>query len=229
MIKEVGMDNIKIFEGIDEEERKQLFCNLKTNIRCLKKEEYVFHNGDKVDKYYCILEGGVILSKDSYQGKRDIIVCLNKGECFGEFDMSESVPKEDIFYDAVCSSDVKLLELSAEGDKLIASTAFIKFMGNIIADLNEKNRMFFERFYDVTCLPLRLRLAAWILKNSCGRDFFETEFRREDIADCIGTTRPSLSRELNSLQAEGLICLDKRKITIKNRALLEAVRFTSEF
>ena len=45
--------------------------------------------------------------------------------------------------------------------------------------------------------------------------------KREEMADFLGTTRPSLSRELMKLQQEGIIEAGKNKILIKERAKLE--------
>ena len=45
--------------------------------------------------------------------------------------------------------------------------------------------------------------------------------KREELADYLGTTRPSLSRELMNMQDEGLIEIDRSKIKILNREDLE--------
>ena len=44
---------------------------------------------------------------------------------------------------------------------------------------------------------------------------------REELADYLGTTRPSLSRELMKMQQEQLIETDKNMIKIVDRAALE--------
>ena len=47
--------------------------------------------------------------------------------------------------------------------------------------------------------------------------------KREALADFLGTTRPSLSRELMKLQQEGLIEVEKNRIKIIDRSELEAL------
>ena len=46
---------------------------------------------------------------------------------------------------------------------------------------------------------------------------------REELADYLGTTRPSLSRELMKMQEEGLIRVEKKFIYIPDREKLEVL------
>ena len=44
---------------------------------------------------------------------------------------------------------------------------------------------------------------------------------REELADYLNVTRPSLSRELGNMEKEGIIRLDGRKIVIVSQEKLE--------
>ena len=44
---------------------------------------------------------------------------------------------------------------------------------------------------------------------------------REELSDYLGTTRPSLSRELMAMQDEGLIEVERSSFKIKDREGLE--------
>jgi CRP-like cAMP-binding protein len=46
---------------------------------------------------------------------------------------------------------------------------------------------------------------------------------REELADYLGTTRPSLSRELMKMQQEHLIETDRNMIRITDRDVLETL------
>jgi CRP-like cAMP-binding protein len=44
---------------------------------------------------------------------------------------------------------------------------------------------------------------------------------RQEMADFLNTARPSLSRELMRMQNDGLITVEGRKITVRNKSALE--------
>ena len=46
---------------------------------------------------------------------------------------------------------------------------------------------------------------------------------REKMADYLGVARPSLSRELSNMQAEGMISLEKRQIRIVDLSALQEI------
>ena len=54
-------------------------------------------------------------------------------------------------------------------------------------------------------------------------DSFKASMNREELADYLGTTRPSLSRELMNMQEEGLIEVTRSDFTILNREGLEGL------
>ena len=44
---------------------------------------------------------------------------------------------------------------------------------------------------------------------------------RQEMADFLNTARPSLSRELMRMQNDGLLTVEGRKITVRNKSALE--------
>ena len=44
---------------------------------------------------------------------------------------------------------------------------------------------------------------------------------REEMADYLNITRPSLSRELGKMQEEGILELDRRQILVKDQEKME--------
>lgn len=58
----------------------------------------------------------------------------------------------------------------------------------------------------------------------CGdSDTVRLAMNREELADYLGTTRPSLSRELMKMQQEHLIETDRNMIRITDRDVLETL------
>lgn len=74
---------------------------------------------------------------------------------------------------------------------------------------------------------LRERIALWLTEqaddSSAGTHIVRLAMNREELADYLGTTRPSLSRELMKMQQEQLIEAEKNTIKIVDRDALEAL------
>lgn len=68
---------------------------------------------------------------------------------------------------------------------------------------------------------LRERIALWLMEQVVEGDIVKLTMNREELADYLGTTRPSLSRELMKMQQEHLIETEKNIIKIVNRDALE--------
>jgi CRP-like cAMP-binding protein len=61
----------------------------------------------------------------------------------------------------------------------------------------------------------------WILDQAGAGDRLLLNMNREELADYLGTTRPSLSRELMNMQEDGLIDVSRSRILINDREELE--------
>ena len=73
----------------------------------------------------------------------------------------------------------------------------------------------------MTTSSLRERIAIWLIDSMDEEENVELRMNREQLADFLGVARPSLSRELMRMQADGLIQVSKKKIAIRNRQALE--------
>ena len=77
----------------------------------------------------------------------------------------------------------------------------------------------------VTPTSLKDRIANWLLDGLEGSDGDDDtvylKMGREELADFLGVARPSLSRALMRLKEEGLIDVEKNRITVLDRYALE--------
>ena len=92
---------------------------------------------------------------------------------------------------------------------------------NMLEIQSDKNFIMVKKLYLLSGKTLRERIAMWVLDNAGGRDRFSSSMKREELADYLGTTRPSLSRELMNMQDEGIILVDRSDIRILDREALE--------
>ena len=82
--------------------------------------------------------------------------------------------------------------------------------------LNQKIRI-------ISGASLRQKIARMLLQHTHSDPDYTFSMNREKMADYLGVARPSLSRELSNMQAEGLISLEKRQIRIVDLSALQEI------
>ena len=218
------LQNNKLFQDINREEiEKMLICS-KAKEREYEPEEYIFRQEQKPSKLFLLIEGNVMIAKDFASGKRDVLFLVREGEVFGEMFLFSDA--ESYWYDAIAQGRVKLLELPWEFFYHFCKNACRHHQlitRNMLEIQSEKNFVMTKKLHLLSGTTLRERIALWFLEQEAEIDMITLHMKRETLADFLGTTRPSLSRELMRLQQEGLIEAGKNLIRIRNRAGLEDI------
>jgi CRP-like cAMP-binding protein len=87
----------------------------------------------------------------------------------------------------------------------------------------QKSLILNERLEIMSCSTLRQKIAKMILFSIRDRSSMSVSMSRQEMADFLNAARPSLSRELMRMQNDGLITVEGRKITVKDRNALEEI------
>ncbi len=221
-------ERIHLFRDISREEIEKMFRCSKTVERSFEDGSYVFRKGETPKNLFLILEGSVMISKDFASGKRDVLFVVGQGDVFGE--MYLFADARTYWYDAIAQGKVKLLEIPWEFFYCFCSNAcehHRMITKNMLEIQSEKNFAMTRKLHLLSGTTLRERIALWLNEqvddNSAGTHIVRLAMNREELADYLGTTRPSLSRELMKMQQEQLIETDRNTIKIVDRDALEAL------
>ena len=68
---------------------------------------------------------------------------------------------------------------------------------------------------------LRERIVRFLVECQDREGQIHMNLSREEMADYLNITRPSLSRELGKMQEEGILELDRRQILVKDQERME--------
>lgn len=220
-------DRIHLFRDINKDEIEKMFRCSKTVERSFEEGSYIFRQGETPRNLFLVLEGSVMISKDFASGKRDVLFMIGQGEVFGE--MFLFADAKIYWYDAIAQGRVKVLEIPWEFFYCFCSNAcehHRMITRNMLEIQSEKNFAMTRKLHLLSGTTLRERIALWLIEqtddgDAAGTDLVRLSMNREELADYLGTTRPSLSRELMKMQQEQLIKADKNTIRIVNRDALE--------
>lgn len=210
-----------LFKGLKDEKIQNVIEHLALKLT-FKSGEKIFSSYEKPKYMYILLRGDITVFRENYLGGRELLKDFDTpGELFGEVYLYLDIDYYD--FTCQCESDVEVLAISREFfdelfsfDMKIAQT----ITTNYIKILSEKTFFFNQKTRTMSGSTIRVKLARYIIDHA-SEDTVRLNFNREGLADYLGITRPSLSRELNSMKRDGLIDLDSGIIIIKDSDELE--------
>ncbi|QTQ16201.1 Crp/Fnr family transcriptional regulator [Treponema parvum] len=213
------IENLKkspLFAGMTNEEIEEFIVKTRAKINEYSKDEFVFLQGDIPKSMYLLVEGCVAVCNDTGSGKRSIIALFDKpGEIFGEIFLFLNRKTYDHYTQVLCDS--KILEIAKPNlfqSNGITETIHQKIVLNMLYIFASKTYYLNRRLSILSCSGLRQKIAKLFLKNKREDNTVEINMNREELADFLNVTRPSLSRELMKMQEDGLIVIDKKAIRI---------------
>ena len=209
-----------LFRGLSEIEVEKFLESSKSFSMNLEKGEPVFLQGD-VPEYLFILENGsVVVENTSISGKRSIVNKFNsEGTVFGEVYLYLN----EEGYDYGCTANEpskirfipkKALIFDSESDSLK-----IKIINNMLYILSSKALYLNQKLLIASSFSIREKLAKYFMKQAGDAESIELPFTREELADFLGATRPSISRELMNMHNEGIIEVKNKTVKINSRKL----------
>jgi len=198
--------------------------NLAKGCSIYRRGTIIYHEGNRINGYYCINNGIIKIYKTGFDGKEQIIRFAKRGDIVG--------------YRSVLSR-----ELACTTAKVLEDATICFIPGEVLFELVKSNPGFALQLMQLTCKELgeannyitdiaqktvRERLAEILLLL---KDTFELDenkvlkisLTREELANMVGTATESVIRLLSEFKADGYIELQGRKIRILNISGLQKV------
>ncbi len=195
-----------------------------TEIKKYEKGSFVFEEGDVPDRLYVLIYGLVEVSKLTFSGKKILITTIeNPGDMFAEVYMFMGESKYDM--SAQTGEESLILSISSEFFENISyntnALAAEKIRKNLMSIFAMKAYNLSGKVRLLGCGSIREKISLYLIENQTPSGEIAKNPSREELADYLNVTRPSLSRELGNMEKEGIIRLDGRKIVIVSQEKLE--------
>ncbi len=185
------------------------------------RRDVLFREGEPVEGLFVLLSGRVKIYKLSPDGKEHILHVVRPGQTFAEAAvfMPGGYPA---YAEALQKSRALLLPKSPFLDLLRDEPAISL---QIIASLSRYLKQFADRIEDLSLKDVSARLARWFLATARekGRDFWDLEITKGELASQIGTVSETLSRTLRKFQDAGWLQVRGRFVKILDKEALEGV------
>ncbi len=208
--------NSKLFHNLLPDELDQLLATENIILKTYKKNQFIVYAGEKITSIGLVISGHVLVTKENVLGERIIMSALSKGHLFGEigaFSDKEVWPATVIAQDEVCICFInKAIFFVGCVNNCKSHRKIIFNMLNIISN---KAMLLSRKVEYLSFKSVRSKIAAFLLdeyKKTKSLTLSLT-INRNELADFLNVTRPSLSRELAHMKMDNLI--DYHKYTIK--------------
>lgn len=204
--------------SIPENQRNDFLEDIRFTIKEYDKTDIIVTQGSQSETLFIVIEGEV--STEMVDEKGDFMEIeyikapnpIATGFLFAADNRSpvSAICKTRSMVIAVSKENVYFLMRKYEAFML----TFLSYISNKVFSLSEKLRL-------VSLRSIRAKLAYYLIKESAGRNIFRLKTSREDIARIFSVSRPALVKVMMEMADEGIIEVNRREISIKDRTTLQ--------
>ena len=183
------------------------------------KNEFILFTQDELRAIGLILKGRVRLLKEDVYGNRNIVTILEAGEVFGESFVCGGAYSLTVSIQATEETEVLFLSFDRVMHTCPNSCEFHnKLITNMVTMIARKNMNLMEKLEITTRHSLREKVLTYLsqLAQQQGTSTVTASLGRVELADFLGVHRSALTRELNTMQKEGLIQFTRNTYTLNN-------------
>ena len=213
-----------LFRGLDDAVMTRILA--RAAIRRVARDEAVYEQGAPAERFYVLLEGRLMVSQVTVDGRQVIVRVVHPGDLFG---FAKALRRSDYPGTPRAVVDSRVLGWPmAEWDAVVLThpQLAVTAMQTIGQRLDEAH----TRLREMSTQEVERRVAHTVLRliDAAGRkvaDGVAIDFpiSRQDIAEMSGTTLHTVSRILSAWDERGLVICGRQKLTIRDRNGLEQV------
>lgn len=222
------MSKCELFRGITPDELNIVFGCLKPKVSSFEKNEWVAAAGEKFNGLGIVLSGEVVVAKENAAGSRVIMAVNGPGEMFGEMAAFSGEGVWPVTVSARTACTVMFLpagKIVGNCERLCASHR--QLVINLLEIVSGKALMLHRKLEYLAIKSLRGKVSSFLLEQQkrAGRATFMMPMKRNELADFLNVSRPSLSREMCRMRDEGILEFHRESIKIKD---IDALRRVAE-
>jgi CRP-like cAMP-binding protein len=194
----------------------------------VRQGQAVFRQGDTAHHFYLLLEGRLKVLQVTEDGHQIVVRIVNRGELFG---IAKALRRPDYPGTATAAVDSTALAWSSSSweDMTARHPALTMNALHMVArhmqELHSRIREFSTEDVESRLAHALVRLTMQAGRHTADGIIFDFPVTRQDIAEMIGTTVPTVSRMLNGWAERGLVDIGRLRIVVREpRKLFDLVK-----
>ena len=190
-----------------------------SSVETIERGKTIFFPGDPAERVYLLRRGAVRLSRVYESGEEITVALLRENSLFGVLSLLTG-QRSDRFYHAIAFTRVEMVTAPATSvRRAIEQYASVGLL--LLQGLSSRILQTETMIETLTHRDMSSRLVSFLLVLC--RDFgvpssegitIDLRLSHQAIAEAIGSTRVTITRLLGDLRNEGLVQIDRKKITV---------------
>lgn len=210
------MTKNRLFYNIEEKEQASMLHCFHSMMKNYSDGEIICFYSSQDMGIGIVEKGTACVIHNLPSGSRTILEHLEEGEIFGQLFYFHAA-KENITVEAASDCVIRYIDY----EHLIkrcgnACAHHSQLVSNVLLMVQEKTQRICEHLEVLSQRSTRERLISYfhILARQKGRNTFLLPFTISALADYLSVDRSAMSRELGKMKNEGIIRMEKRKVTL---------------
>lgn len=219
-----GLSKCNLFNHIDKENLLSLLRCLQPKFFSYNKNDYIITAGEKFNSVGIILKGRAIVCKDNAAGNRIIITILKPRDMFGEM---VAFSRQHQWPSTVQAQEFCQVFFLAR-EKIIGECKKMcpwhrTLIQNMLKIISERALMLNKRVEYLSIKSMREKISTYLLEQykKAGNATFTLPLNRNELAEFLNVSRPSMSREMGRMREEGIIDFHLSTVRITNHEALK--------
>lgn len=217
----MNLKNHPLFQGLSESDLDQLYHAACMRSQFFKKNQTVFHAGDRICEVGIVQTGNVHIEMIDLWGNKSILSSIAPGQIFAE---TYAICRKPLLVDVTAAAPCEILFLNLE----FLARSFSEpgscrdaIMQNLFAICVRKNLILSNRIFCTTPKTVRGRLLVYLSSESAkaGSTSFTIPFDRQGMADYLNLDRSALSKELGRMKKDGILDFKKNHFILYQNPL----------
>ncbi len=206
--------------SVPENRQEEFLRDVRFSLRKYEKGDVVVTQGSRYESLYILIRGEIVTEMADEKGDFMQVEQLRAPNPMATGFLFSTDSRSPV--SAICSVPCTLVVIPKENVYFLMRKyeefmmAFLAYISNKVSFLSEKLRL-------VSLRSIRAKLAYYLLKESEGEDSFRLKISKEDISRLFSVSRPALVKVMMEMADEGIIDVDRREITIRNRKMLQSM------
>lgn len=216
----------ELFEGFDREQLKFILQCFNPKVHSYNRGDFVVIAGDSYHGMGILLEGTAVVSKENPAGHRVMINMLKPGSIFGEViafsgtgEWPASVQAQSLCKVIFIDNDMILNQCS---DACSHHSQLIK---NLLKSVSTRAMLLNRRVEYLSLKGINAKIACFLLEHMerAGCNTFRLPMNRNEMAEFLNISRPSMSREMGAMRDMGIIEFQKEAVKIIDAEQLKSM------
>jgi CRP-like cAMP-binding protein len=202
------ISKMALFKGIERNEISTMLECLQPKVCSYNRNDYIVISGATFESVGIVLEGEATVSKENAAGNRVIMTLLTQGDIFGEMVAFSSLLTWPATIQAQDACKVFFLprgKIVGECDRMCPWHRLL--IRNFLTIISERALMLNKKVEYLTIKSMRGKICTYLLEQykKTGDKNIILPLKRNELADFLNVSRPSMSREMGKMKDEGVI------------------------